>query len=135
VNRRAFTLALLLVPGLARAQSTATSLQIDLALAHASLVALRTRYGDGHAEITLARGRIASVAASLREALARGDTIDTAAAGQALEVELADVRTRLAGFSSRCGSGHPDMEAARAREAALADALAHVTSDGVFFPP
>jgi Skp family chaperone for outer membrane proteins len=142
MKRRAFALALftaLAAPSaLAAAQTaaptSATQTQIDVALAAASLAALRTRYGDAHAEITAARGRLSSQIDALRAAQARHEAIDANAAAQALERELADVRARLSEFSSRCGAGHPDMASARARGATLEDAIAHLTSDGVYLP-
>jgi uncharacterized protein involved in exopolysaccharide biosynthesis len=142
VKRRAFLAAVSLVPmavgaiaASARAQATsATQTQIDLALAFISLAALRTRYGEAHADVTAARARALSLSASLRAAIARHETIDVAVVTSALDAELADVRARLAEFSQRCGSGHPDMQSAHARAAALEDAIAHVTSEGAFFP-
>lgn len=139
MKRRAFvlmvSLALFARSRSAFAQEGATQIQIDLALAFVGLAALRTRYGDAHPEVTLARARIESLSVSLRSALARGDAIDPVRARDALAAELADTRARLAEFSQRCGSGHPDMQSAHARAAALEDAIAHVTSDGPFFPP
>ena len=141
MRRRAFVASLVLALAIAQtawAQSAAptgaTRTQIDVALAAASLAALRTRYGDANAEITAARGRLSAQVDALRAAQARHEAIDANAATQALERELADVRARLAEFSSRCGSGHPDMASARARSAALEDAIAHLTSDGVYVP-
>jgi uncharacterized protein involved in exopolysaccharide biosynthesis len=138
VKRRAFALALALMPVAlsVRAQaSTATQLQIDLTLAFISLAALRTRYGDGHPELVTARARVDSLTAGLRAAIARHETLDIAVVTQTLDGELADVRARLAEFSQRCGSGHPDMQSAHVRAAALENAIAHITSDGIFFPP
>jgi hypothetical protein len=141
MKRRAIlaALALALVPFVAlRAQAqatTATAAQVQLVLAYISLAALRTRYGDSHADVVAARGRVDSLVATLRASLARHETIDVAEVTRLLDAELADVRARLGEFSSRCGSGHPDMQSAHVREAALEDAIAHVTSDGVFFPP
>ncbi len=140
MKRRSFAMAMILSPLTcavrARAQgSTATQLQIDLALAFVSLAALRTRYGEAHPDVATARGRAAALDASLRAASLRGEEIDVAAATHALELELADVRVRLAEFSQRCGSGHPDMQSAHARAAALETAIAVIMSDGIFFPP
>lgn len=141
MRRRAFVASLALALAIgprAGAQTAAptgaTQIQIDVALAAASLAALRTRYGDAHAEITAARGRLSAQIDALRAAQARHEAIDANAAAQALERELADVRARLSEFSSRCGSGHPDMASARARGVALEDAIAHLTSDGVYVP-
>ncbi len=119
----------------ARAQGGATQAQIDLAIAFVSLAALRTRYGDAHPDVVAARARVDGHATTLGSAIARREVIDVAAVTSALEAALADVRARLAEFSQRCGSGHPDMQSALARREALEDALAHVTSDGVFLPP
>jgi uncharacterized protein involved in exopolysaccharide biosynthesis len=139
VKRRAFALVLSLGPAAlaltARAQTTATQLQIDLVIAYVGLTAMRTRYGEAHADVIAARARVESLGASLRAALLRGDTTDALVVTRALDAELADVRARLAEFSQRCGSGHPDMQTAHARATALEDAIAHVTSEGVFFPP
>lgn len=139
MKRRGFTLGLLLSPAVlaasARAQaSSATQLQIELTLAFVSLAALRTRYGEAHVDVVAARARVESLTASLRSALARNETVDPSAVASVLEGELADVRARLAEFSQRCGSGHPDMQSAHARRAALEDAIAHITSDGIFLP-
>lgn len=141
MKRRAFAagaLAALSLSGLgarARAQTGATQTQIDLALASASLAALRARYGESYPDVVAARARIASLRASLEEARGRHEAIDVSAVTGALEGELADVNARLGEFSSRCGSGHPDMDTARARAAALTDAIAHVTSEGVYLGP
>ncbi len=134
MRRRTFLagVALAAVGTRARAQTGATRTQIDLALAAASLAALRARYGESYPDVVAARARITSLRASLEQARAGGEAIDVALVTSALEGELADVNARLGEFSARCGSGHPDMETARARAAALADAIAHVTSDGVF---
>ncbi len=136
MNRRVFLvgIAMLAVAPRARAQTDATQTQIDLALATASLAALRTRYGDGHADVAAARARVASLAQSLREARARNETIDVARVTSALDAELADTRARIGERSTRCGAGHPEMETAHAREAALTNAIAHVTSEGFFLP-
>lgn len=132
--RRSFVIALALL-GLAPhaiAQTTATQTQIDLALASASLAALLTRYGQAYPDVIAARARMASLRTALDTARARHETIDVAAVTSALDTELADVRVRLSERATRCGAGHPEMETARAREVALANALAHVMSDGVF---
>lgn len=137
MNRRAFAgalVALALAPRLARAQVDASQTQIDLVLAMASLAALRTRYGDRHPDVIAAQARIASLSSSLRDARAAHATIDVARVTSALDAELADTRARLAEFGTRCGGAHVDVQTARAREAALADALAHVASDGFFVP-
>jgi hypothetical protein len=136
VNRRGFVLALgsLALVARASAQEGATRTQIDLALASASLAALLTRYGDAYPDVVAARARIASLSTSLREARARNEAIDVALVTRTLDGELADVRARLAEFGTRCGAGHTDTQTARAREAALANALTHVTSDGYFVP-
>lgn len=136
MKRRGFVAAVLAL-ALARpasAQTGATRTQIDLALASASLAALLTRYGDAYPDVVSARARVASLAQSLREAQARHETIDTAAVTSALDAELAEVRAHLAEFGTRCGGGHPDMQTARARESALTNAIAHVTSEGFFVP-
>ena len=136
MNRRSFVIAMMsfiAVPR-ARAQTGATRTQIDLALASASLAALRTRYGESYPDVVAARERIASLAASLRESQTHHEAIDLAAVTSALDTELADVRARLGEFGTRCGGGHPDMLTARARETALVEALSHVTSDGIFLP-
>ena len=140
MRRRGFVVGLslstLTLAAFARAQSsTATQLQIDLALAIVGHAALATRYGEAHPDLVSARARVATLVASLRAALARGETIDGVVVTSALEGELADVRGRLAEFSQRCGSGHPDLRSAQARASALEDAIAHLVSDGVFLPP
>jgi hypothetical protein len=135
--KRRDALAALALLGLAPrvyAQSDASQAQIDLALASASLAALLTRYGEAYPDVVAARARIALLSQTLTAARARHEVIDVARVTRALDTELADVRTRLSEFGTRCGGGHPDMQTARAREAALADALAHVTSDGFFVP-
>lgn len=138
VGRRGFvvglTLALVATSAGAQAQTGATRTQIDLALASASLAALLTRYGETYPDVVAARARIASLSTSLREARARNETIDVAVVTSTLDAELADVRARLSEFGTRCGGFQPDLQTARAREAALTSALAHVTSDGVFLP-
>lgn len=136
MRRRAFLagLAALGFASSARAQTDATRAQIDLALAFASLAALHARYGDAHPEVVSARARVASLSTSLDDARARHDTIDVATVTSALDAEIADVRARIAERSTRCGAGHPEMQTAAARQVALEDALAHVTSDGYFVP-
>jgi uncharacterized protein involved in exopolysaccharide biosynthesis len=139
VKRRTFVFALSMLAIAPRvlaqtAPTGATRTQIDVALASASLAALLARYGDQHPDVVAARARVASLSQSLRDARARHETIDAGAVSTSIEAELADVRARLAEFGTRCGAGHLDVQTARARETALADALAHVTSDGYFAP-
>ncbi len=128
------TCALAAIASHASAQTDASRTQIDLALAAASLAALLTRYGDSYPDVVAARARIAMLAQSLRQAQARHESIDVTLVRTTLEGELADVRTRLGESSVRCGSAHPEMESARARELALETAVQHVTSDGFYFP-
>lgn len=145
MRRRVFCVGLgasmLLLPGMrvsaqtGATQTGATHTQIELALAAASLAALQTRYGESYPDVVAARARVASLRTSLEEAQARHEAIDVAAVSSALEGELADVNARLGEFSARCGSGHPDMDTARARAATLTDAIAHVTSEGVYLGP
>ncbi len=129
----AATLGLALLPArLVCAQTSATTLQIDLVMARASLAALGTRYGAQHPEITGAEARLASLRTSLTQARARHEVIDVAAVTSRVESELADTRARLAEFGTRCGAGHLDVATARAREQALVLALEHLTSDGYY---
>lgn len=134
-RRAAFTaiVGLALLPrSLAYAQTSATTLQIDLVMARASLAALGTRYGAQHPEIMGAEARLASLRTSLAEARARHEAIDVATVTARVESELADTRARLAEFGTRCGAGHLDVATARAREQALVTALEHLTSDGYY---
>jgi len=136
VIRRSFVLGLaaLALASAARAQSSATRTQIDLALAYASLRALEVRYGDGHVEVRAAEARLDTLSQSLEDARAHAEPIDDTEVARTLTAEIADVRARIAERSTRCGAGHPDMQTAVAREAALTEALAHVTSEGFFAP-
>lgn len=137
MKRRAFVVvlgALVLFPRGARAQTDASQTQIDLVLALASLAALRTRYGESYPDVVAARARVASLSAALYGSLAAHGSIDVARVTSTLDAELADTRTRLTEFGTRCGGAHPDVLTARAREAALSDAIAHITSDGFFVP-
>lgn len=136
MKRRAFVIAMALstMASHASAQTDASRTQIDLALAAASLAALLTRYGESYPDVVTARARIATLTQSLRQAQARHESIDVALVTTTLEGELADVRTRLGESSVHCGSAHPEMESARAREVALETAIQHVTSDGFYVP-
>lgn len=116
----------------ARAQTSATTLQIDVVMARASLDALGTRYGAQHPEVTGAEARLSSLRASLVAARDRHETIDLAAVTTRVEAELADTRARLAEFGTRCGAGHLDVATARAREQSFVTALEHLTSDGYY---
>jgi uncharacterized protein involved in exopolysaccharide biosynthesis len=135
VKRRAFlVVTAMAITSIASAQTAPTQTQIDLALGYASLRALLVRYGDRHPDVAAARARVESLSTSIRAAHTHGDAIDRDAVMHVLDAEIADVRARIAERSTRCGAGHPDMQTAVAREAALTEALTHVTSDGYFVP-